>query len=486
MRSPARAWTLLLAFPWLISVAPASRGHASAHASVHASGVVARARSGAARDAAPPGVLPPVLLPPPSSTPRVYTSVTAARGLCGGLARPDDSGHFLARSDVTTSFVDGHDLLARVNRSAVGGLSPAYAPDDLVNLETGASASATDCEPPGGQCLRREAADGLRELFAAMRADGHEGRVHSAFRAYAAQCGVFARWAYRDGQGFCPATEQSALAGHSQHQLGTALDLFTRAWAEAGPVFRNGFGCSAGGRWLAAHAWEHGFVLPYPLEPDLQAAGSECELRAGARSRIDARTGYRYEPWHLRFVGRASAARFHAAWTESGPGTPREITLDEWLRREAGVTGDVDLPVCDGCNCGACSTTASGEQSPCAGRSLRLSGEGAPAVSASTPAPTLEAVAVVRGGDGSRTLVAHVRVEQGTITQSTTTEPGGEADLPGAWRLAIGSPVGDSSAQSASPWTVYMALADEAEIASWDAVRTYLPARAGDVVLRYP
>ncbi len=412
-------------------------------------------------------------------TQRVTRAVTTPRGLCSALARPDDTGHFLARADVTTSFVDGRDLLARVNRSAVGGLSPAYAPDDLVDLETGATADARACEPPGGQCLRREAADALRAMFAAMRADGHVGHVHSAFRAYAAQCGVFARWSHGEGQGFCAATEQSALAGHSQHQLGTALDLFTRAWADAGPVFRNGFGCSTGGRWLAAHAWEHGFVLPYPLAPHLRVAGSECEARSGPRSQVDARTGYRYEPWHLRYIGRAHAARFHAAWIASGPGTPREIALDEWLRREAGVPGDVDLPVCDGCNCGACSTTASSGQAPCEGRSLRLSGEGTPVSPAESPEPAIDSVSVVRSGDGARTLVAHVRVGRGTVTQSSTTDASREDDLPGAWRIAIGWEPAVTS------WPVRIALGDESDVANWSGVRAYLPAREGDVVLRH-
>ncbi|HEY3117492.1 MAG TPA: D-alanyl-D-alanine carboxypeptidase family protein, partial [Chloroflexota bacterium] len=67
--------------------------------------------------------------------------------------------------------------------------------------------------------------------------------------------------------------------GHSQHQLGTAIDFNSPG----------GFAGSPGGLWLWLHAQEYGFVLPY--------------TPASA-----ARTGYVFEPWHLRWVGRELAA----------------------------------------------------------------------------------------------------------------------------------------------------------------------------------
>jgi D-alanyl-D-alanine carboxypeptidase len=42
------------------------------------------------------------------------------------------------------------------------------------------------------------------------------------------------------------------------------------------------------GQWAAEHSWEYGFIIRYP---------------AGAQ----ATTGYTYEPWHLRYVGRPIA-----------------------------------------------------------------------------------------------------------------------------------------------------------------------------------
>src|SRR5262249_46341976 len=74
--------------------------------------------------------------------------------------------------------------------------------------------------------------------------------------------------------------------GHSQHQLGTAIDV--SSW-EIGYGVRAGFAETTTGRWLKANAWQYGFVLPYPKDGE-------------------ARSGYAYEPWHYRWIGRDLAA----------------------------------------------------------------------------------------------------------------------------------------------------------------------------------
>jgi len=62
------------------------------------------------------------------------------------------------------------------------------------------------------------------------------------------------------------------------------------------------FGTTPEGLWLRDHAWRFGFVESYP-------EGEE------------ATTGYRYEPWHLRFVGET-----HADWMRQ-----TGLTLTEYL-----------------------------------------------------------------------------------------------------------------------------------------------------------
>jgi D-alanyl-D-alanine carboxypeptidase len=54
----------------------------------------------------------------------------------------------------------------------------------------------------------------------------------------------------------------------------------------------DGFGGTTQSDWVAAHAWEHGFIVRY------EDVGSPI-------------TGYAPEPWHLRYVGVDLAAAYH-------------------------------------------------------------------------------------------------------------------------------------------------------------------------------
>lgn len=95
----------------------------------------------------------------------------------------------------------------------------------------------------------------------------------SAFRSYSYQNRVFASIVRRIGQK--QAERESARPGHSQHQLGTALDF--------API-SDDFTRTPAGLWLSEHAGEYGFSLSYPR-------GGEEE------------TGYRFESWHFRYLG---------------------------------------------------------------------------------------------------------------------------------------------------------------------------------------
>ena len=101
----------------------------------------------------------------------------------------------------------------------------------------------------------------------------------------------------------CPADGQlradHARAGHSEHQLGTAIDVTSEGGVA--PWNYGDWADTAAGSWMAANAWRYGFVMSYP------------------RGGID-RTCYDYEPWHYRYVGRSLAAEI----TANGR-TPREV-----------------------------------------------------------------------------------------------------------------------------------------------------------------
>ena len=149
-----------------------------------------------------------------------------------------------------------------------------YSPDDLVPLTAGGSFRITRND----LSLRRSAAAALEEMAAAALADGVTLIAASTYRSAARQAEIFA-WQVRTF-GLETAERQSARPGHSEHQLGTAVDFY--------PIHDN-FAYTAASRWLIHNAGSFGWTLSYP-------DGYEHV------------TGYRFEPWHYRYVGRELAA----------------------------------------------------------------------------------------------------------------------------------------------------------------------------------
>lgn len=324
--------------------------------------------------------------------------------------------HRIAERDLRSYFVDGDDLLAIVNRAPTGVLPPDYAPNDLVDLHTQKPiASEKDCDR--FQCLRKDAAAALADMMSAMTQQGFPGHVESAYRSYFSQCSTFLRWVQKSDGNFCEAAEQSALPGHSQHQLGTTVDLFTEEWRTADPrgVFREGFGCTPAGQWLQKHSWEYGFVMPYPIHPDDRHPKQKCVVRWDINVPINPMTGYRFEHWHYRFIGKQNAEAFMDALAKSNPDLPDAPTLEQWLRKKRGLQADAELPVCDGCACGACSTLA--DDGPCKTDALKLDDQGMPKVGSGIPSLTR---AVLKKGKRGNTMQVVVTV---TAPENTLTQP---------------------------------------------------------------
>ena len=333
---------------------------------------------------------------------------------CSVLAK-GKAPNYLANRDLKASFVDGDDLLALVNRSPQGALASDYAPTDLVDVVRFEPKSPAECER--WQCLRKDAATAMKALLSAMAKAGFPGHIESVYRSYSAQCVTFQGWVHRSD--FCSAAEQSALPGHSQHQLGTTIDLFTQEWKNGGDtVFRQGFGCTKGGKWLKEHSWEHGFVFPYPIHPDDLHEKEDCLSRADHEVTINPKTGYRFEHWHVRYLGMDHARAFHEASTSKEARDPRGITLEQWIREKRGLRGDADLSVCDGCNCGACATLA-GKDGVCGARAISLDDTGVPAAAEGVPKIVSARLATpTESGKWAGTVIAVVLdVPPHTLTQ---------------------------------------------------------------------
>jgi LAS superfamily LD-carboxypeptidase LdcB len=147
----------------------------------------------------------------------------------------------------------------------------------------------------GKHRVAASAVEPLQQLLAAARDAGYRLRIASAFRSYKEQARLF-RTIKEKGR--------AARPGHSEHQLGTTIDLRLPSTKAID--------------WLADHAFEHGFALSYP--PGHQRL-----------------TGYRPEPWHVRYVGPELARELHE----------RGVTLEQLFRSrpDLGVSGNcADCP----------------------------------------------------------------------------------------------------------------------------------------------
>jgi D-alanyl-D-alanine carboxypeptidase len=157
-------------------------------------------------------------------------------------------------------------------------LPDGYEPDDLVELSGGSYLLGRK-----GLLLRAIAAEALETMAAAARAEGISLTVSSAYRSYDYQAEVYARNVRESGQAV--ADRESSRPGYSQHQTGLALDFgsIDDSFAETGA-----------GRWILVNGGRFGWSLSFP-------------------DGYEALTGYRWESWHYRYVGRELAA-FIDAW----------------------------------------------------------------------------------------------------------------------------------------------------------------------------
>ncbi|MBN2352567.1 MAG: M15 family metallopeptidase [Spirochaetales bacterium] len=177
-------------------------------------------------------------------------------------------------------FADPDGLLVVVDRKRA--LAPNYAPTDLVPLTSHGVPARPDT-----LTARRVIIDDLKEMFAAGKKAGFDYFVFSAYRSYKTQTWLFEYWVKKLGR--AEAERSSARAGHSEHQLGTTLDISVEGLT--GDVFEV-FGASPAGAWLSDNGWRFGFVMSYPED-------------------AEETTGYEHEPWHFRYVGREAAKIVH-------------------------------------------------------------------------------------------------------------------------------------------------------------------------------
>ncbi|WP_422655646.1 D-alanyl-D-alanine carboxypeptidase family protein [Lysinibacillus sp. RS11] len=149
--------------------------------------------------------------------------------------------------------------------------------------------------------MRNEASIAIGKLFADAKKQGVSLLGVSAYRSHATQVTLFNNYVKRDG--YDKAITYSALPGTSEHETGLAIDV---TGGNGKCAAQDCFGGTKEAKWLKSHAADYGFIIRYPQ-------GKESI------------TGYQYEPWHLRYVGKSIAQ------TIMGKG----ITLEEYYSKSS-------------------------------------------------------------------------------------------------------------------------------------------------------
>lgn len=139
--------------------------------------------------------------------------------------------------------------------------------------------------------VNNDALKALKLMQADAKALGLDLSLISGYRSYNTQKELYNKYVKKDGEEV--ANTYSAKPGHSEHQTGLAFDI--------GSVDRS-FANTSEAKWIEENAHLYGFIVRYP--------DNKTDI-----------TGYIYEPWHVRYLGKETAKK---VW-ESG------LTLEEYL-----------------------------------------------------------------------------------------------------------------------------------------------------------
>ena len=130
-------------------------------------------------------------------------------------------------------------------------------------------------------CINKDAMEAFRLMKSDAQSIGLNIYISSGYRSYSYQDRIYHNYVSVSGKE--GADTYSARPGHSEHQTGTCFDLNS---------IDDSFAATAEGKWVNDHAYLYGFIIRYPK-------GKE------------AITGYQYESWHLRYVGKDLAGKLY-------------------------------------------------------------------------------------------------------------------------------------------------------------------------------
>lgn len=141
-----------------------------------------------------------------------------------------------------------------------------YEPDDLVTL-------SSEYNIGTNSKMRSEAASAFMEMVDAALLDNIILKNASAYRSFDYQVNLYDSYVKKDG--IEKADIYSARPGYSEHQTGLCTDINN---------IDSSFHDTSESNWLLKNAYKYGFIIRFPK----------------GKEKI---TGYKYEPWHYRYVG---------------------------------------------------------------------------------------------------------------------------------------------------------------------------------------
>ena len=185
--------------------------------------------------------------------------------------------------DIKQVEIKDYDFIVNKNYK----LSEDYIPNDLELLDTKYS-----CKD---KYLRKEAKYYFEKMASDAKKKGYNIIAVSTYRSYNYQDKLYNN--YVKEKGIYYADMASARAGHSEHQTGLAVDVADNS------LDYDNFDKTKEFKWIINNAHKYGFILRYPI----------------AKFHI---TGFKYEPWHYRYVGTSVATYIYE----------NKITLEEYKK----------------------------------------------------------------------------------------------------------------------------------------------------------
>lgn len=195
-------------------------------------------------------------------------------------------------ADIEPADADGYLIL--VNRTST--VDASYLPSPLVDV--------ADSRSDRTERMVKTAERALEALYIEMRAAGYKDvSVTSGYRSYEKQDYLYRLYTEKEMKAGISKEEAekivdtySARPGTSEHQTGLCCDMHNLPSADQSFAKKDAY------KWLVENAHKFGFILRFPE----------------GKEKI---TGYEFEPWHYRFVGRKHATEIYR----------RGLCLEEYL-----------------------------------------------------------------------------------------------------------------------------------------------------------